>query len=787
MRKLPVHFAALITGGLWIGCAWSDVYAQTQPASLPPSRSPISVAGELGPRSYANSLNALDAGKFEEYRDMRSDAKTAFRLQQLFAAYVPADSFNVYSLSGRKVFDYDQSLWLLLKRPGAWDAQLRWDRVPHTYSSTARSPGIELGNPGVNALPTPRPDSTAWRNAPYLGPIRNQVDPIKATLALTPTTNLDFKAEYLRIDKSGGIPRSISFSGSGGPQREYVSPIDQTINDVRVSQGFVSGDRAPAAALSFIKSYGWNVAYAYSRFQNAVKSTMVDSPQLSTSSFNGGTKVARVSLEPDNAAHTASANATVVLPMRTRVMGSVATSRARQNDPFLPQTSNDSLARHPNYGLVSSYTRPSLDGKARTDTYTASLTTHPVSRLTVTGRYRSFDYSNSTDPFGIQAMVVSDRTIALADSEKFEPHPFTKTTSSVGATYLVFAGLTVSAGYGWESWKRDPEVRNIEKTSETVPRASIDYTGIQWLELRTSYTGGSRRGNTPYTEAATEILNFRRFDEADRDRARLTFNAHVTPLDQLTVGFTVENGTDKFPSSQYGVQQDESTARGVDVDWSPTKWLNASAGWMLEHVKDSANYRYRTGAVGSATYDNATYRWMNTNKDRNTTVFAELNATLVPDKLELTGNWSLIDSHWQMFNRNVTTPTGGTAAQNLSATAQDWPEVSQRLEPLSLGLRYNYSTDWAVTFRFQREVYRQTDFRTLAPIFTTTGLNGAPILPVGYLPGDLPGTIGQVAGSNTGQYHFLGNNFHPYDATYFTLLFAYHPSLIPFPRARSTF
>ena len=168
-------------------------------------------------------------------------------------------------------------------------------------------------------------------------------------------------------------------------------------------------------------------------------------------------------------------------------------------------------------------------------------------------------------------------------------------------------------------------------------------------------------------------------------------------------------------------------------------------------------------------------------------MYAALNTTIIPDKLDIVGNWSLIDSHWQMFNANPTTPTGGTSTQNLAATAQDWPEVSQRLEPMSLGLRYHYSSDWAMTLRFQMEKYRQTDFRTVAPVFTTTGLNGAPLLPVGFLPGDLPGTIGQVAGSNTGQYHFLGNNFHPYTANYLTLLISYHPALIPFEKGRSTF
>jgi len=423
----------------------------------------------------------------------------------------------------------------------------------------------------------------------------------------------------------------------------------------------------------------------------------------------------------------------------------------------------------------------------RTSTYTMSATSHPISALTLVARYRSFDLSNQTPAFSIPAMIVSDRTVTLADSERFEPHPFTKTNTNLSSTYLVMPGLALSAGFGLETWERDTAVRNIAKTTERMPRASIDFTSCDWFSLRASYLYGSRRGNTPYTESVTEITGFRRFDEADRNRTRVSVSGTVSPIDFATIGVMVEAGSDKFPNSLYGVQRDRSLATGLDIDVSPGSWFSASAGWLREDVKDSANYRYRTGAVGSATYDNVSYRWMNTNKDKNITLYANATATLVPDKLELLGSWSLIDSHWQMFNTNPIQPTGGTAAQNLSATAQDWPEVSQQLQPLSLGLRYRYSQDWAVTFRVQAERYKQTDFRTVAPEFTTTGLNNGVPLAVAWAPGDLPGTIGQVAGSANGQYHFLGNNYHPYTAALVTLLISYHPSLMPFVKPRSTF
>jgi hypothetical protein len=66
-------------------------------------------------------------------------------------------------------------------------------------------------------------------------------------------------------------------------------------------------------------------------------------------------------------------------------------------------------------------------------------------------------------------------------------------------------------------------------------------------------------------------------------------------------------------------------------------------------------------------------------------------------------------------------------------------------------------------------------------------LNGAPVLAVPWAAGDLPATIGQISGSANGQYHFLGDNYHPYTANSVMLMISYHPSLMPFVKPRSTF
>ena len=102
-----------------------------------------------------------------------------------------------------------------------------------------------------------------------------------------------------------------------------------------------------------------------------------------------------------------------------------------------------------------------------------------------------------------------------------------------------------------------------------------------------------------------------------------------------------------------------------------------------------------------------------------------------------------------------------------------------------MSLRLRLSDNWGVTLRYQAENYTQNDFRTLAPIFTSTTLAG--LTPNVNFTGNLPGNVGATTGTNTGQYHFLGNNYNPYQANWLTFTISWHPSALPLEVGRPAF
>lgn len=168
-----------------------------------------------------------------------------------------------------------------------------------------------------------------------------------------------------------------------------------------------------------------------------------------------------------------------------------------------------------------------------------------------------------------------------------------------------------------------------------------------------------------------------------------------------------------------------------------------------------------------------------------------MNAVLIPDKLTLKANMSVIDGTFHLLNSNYNgapsgaAAQGATAAQILTATAEDWPVVSSKLTPMALALQYQVRANWSFTLRYNSETYTNHNWQQEAPQFTSTGVAGGPSTTT--WTGDLPGNVGAITGTNTGQYHFLANNYHPYTARWLTVMVSFHPSSLPFEAGRSTF
>jgi MtrB/PioB family decaheme-associated outer membrane protein len=688
-------------------------------------------AAEIGNREFLRGVAPQDRAKFEQYRTVPSGPL----FQRFFLRFTPADSLLALQLSGYHIGEQDQSLWLRANQPGRHDVQIRWDRIPHTFSTNGRALGAETLR-GVYVLPAPRPDTAILNGSGYLAPIRTRWDPIRLSVALTPKREWDFKAEYTHTAKNGDRPMGMAMGGSGTNTREILEPIDQTLHDFRISQSYAR------------PRYQFVVSYGLSQFINALQSVTSDNPLVTVDSLRAGTSRGRTALAPNNIAQSLTATAAVNLPRRTRITGTLAYGWRDQNQAFIPPTINaknlDSLVR-------AAYVFPtSLHGSVHTSTANLSLNSRPLRTVTVNARYRRYDYKDQTADISVPILVISDRTTA-AGAER-EGFPFTQDNADLSVGWRFIPSLVLTAGYGWDRMTRDTTLRNVNRVSAKTRRVSLDYTGVTWLTARGTFSYATRRGDGYHQVDASENPDSRRFDQADRNVKRVSLLAVVTPIDQIDIMGTVDVGRTKYIASDFGVQEDNSDAVGGEVDWSPSPRFSVGAGLLRESYHNQFRSRYRTGNT-PATLANPTWDWLAINTDVSNVASANVRAVLIPNRLEAGGLWEFSKSHFLMAANNPTAPSGGTAAQNGSATAMDFPEMTQKLQPLTLYVRYLVMREWAMTLQYQSDYYNAYDFRT-------TGLQPA-----------------------TGNHVFLGDDLRNYGARYLTVMLSYRPGLLKHGRS----
>jgi MtrB/PioB family decaheme-associated outer membrane protein len=698
----------------------------------------MSAAADLGMRSFWREPTLQQLGKFDQYRDASGCAvggtlNTCPTLSAFLLRWDGRDSSRTVEFTARELGRQDQRMLLRGSQPGLYDVQLSWDRIPHTFSTNGRSLGI---GENYNFLPTPRPDTGMFnRLSPFIDPIRTRWDPVKLSMALTPNHDWDFKAEYTRTAKSGTRPMGMSFGSPGNNGREILEPIDQTMHDLKLTQGYAR-ERFQLVA-----------TYNLSIFHNGIDAVTADNPQVAVNTATTGPAQGRTALAPSNLAHTALITGALNLPLRSRISGTASYGWWRQDASFIPPTINSAIV-DPRLSSIAG----TLHGNEQTQSINLLATSRPLQTLNFTARYRTFAFFDNTANVEFPVSVVNDRSIGGA--EERERYPFARRNADALLTWNALSPVSVSAGYGWERTQRDLEVRNTSIITEKTPRVSVDFTGLEWFTLRTTFSRGWRRGVGSYHQTTTnEIATFRRFDQADRNRERVDFLAQVTPTDQVTLSGRWQIGHDEYQNVAYGVQSDHSASVGGDVDWAPSSRLSIGGGYVRELFNNRQQNRYRSGGTPGPLWDNTTWDWIGKNQDRSTTVSANVMAVLVPDQWEAGGNFEISKSRFAMLTYNPTQPAG-TTAQITAATAMNLPEVTQTLQPLSIYLSHRLRTDWSMTLRYRGELFRQNDFRT-----------------------------NTLAPAMNGTYIFLGNNLAGYDARLFMLSLTYRPGLIRLGRS----
>ncbi len=686
---------------------------------------------EAGGRFFINEPAQSRRAKWEEYNDY-----TGPFLSDLDLRIWSKDDKYWAEFAGSKWGAQDQEFSLSGGRLGLFELGFEWNQIWHLLSTDARllAGQSTSGSVALFTLPTRRPSLVFYNSAPTED-LSVRWDVARLSFKLTPMPDLDIKGEYTRTFKHGERPFGMAFGSPGNNFYEVLQPIDQTVNDFRLTATWAK------------ENWQLQFSYALSVFTNDFTAIQANNPCFGLAApttgplpgcgadANGAPSTGQSSVPPNNIANTFTLSGGVNLPMRTRLTGNFSYSLWRQNEDFLPMTINPALAGNPDVALPQN----SLNGLVQTFLVNVNAVSRPIQPLTLTAKYRFYDLIDDSDQITFPGSVLDDRT--LAGARRAPRFPFIRQGAESDARWQFTVPVAVTLGGGWDQWRRS-DVREVPITNDAFAKFAVDTTPFDWLLARFTYRPSFQRisnYNTanfsertviedPGTTSQGQSVLLRKFDEAERNRQALQLYLQFTPLETLTITPSVNYYYDNFLSSQtpllsvdpagkgqrspfLGVQNASGWQVGADLNWAPVDRFSMSLGYMYENYFRKMESRNRP-VSGLSALDFSDFDWLSNINDIYQTVYASMKLSVIPHVLDAAFNASYAGAVGTVKTRNPVAPTSGTAAQNATATAQRFPAYEDNLFHLDGSVSYHFWKNWTAKLGYVFETWDKQNWQT---------------------------------------------------------------------------
>lgn len=526
----------------------------------------------------------------------------------------------------------------------------------------------------------------------------------------------DVRVTYFQENRNGSRPYSTSFGFSDSV--ESPEPIDYETREL-----------ATTAEFPFRRGL-LRGSVQYNEFSNALPSVMFDNPWRITDATDasayaapgsgsiGGAAVGRISLPPGNRSVTGSIGGLYRLPMDSRFTADLSVSRWRQNETFIPYTTNTAITSPFNAFDPASLPATSLDGEMNIVSSLFTFQTQPTRRLSLMARYKTYDLSNDTPRIELPGYTRFDAVWEEIPRISV-PYAFSTNRGDVTVGYDIGA-FTLEGGYRYERWDR--KFRETRETTEGIWRGAVDWKLRSWALVRTSYEIGSRNldhydpqaahASFQHPEDPNNIPTLRRYDQAAKDINRVSALLQLTPRGDMMVSLNYLSSEDDFTESEHGLLNASSRSLTAEADWTPSERWNVYGFYTRESLSSLQRDRQSGATVSTDPRNDWTAELTNDVESYG------LGGTLavVPDKftLRLLGRYQDANG-----NNAMDSPPGGTP--DLAFGIAEFDDF--RLWSASAEVDYQLNRSWSIAVGAWREDYR---FRDAA----NTGLSN-------YMPGTL--------------------------------------------------
>jgi MtrB/PioB family decaheme-associated outer membrane protein len=774
---------------------------------------------------------SLKTSKYDEYRDLRDGffiRRFRLRRDDLMGSKYFLD------VQSDKAIYRDQSYLATFGQWNRFKVQFRYDEIPHTYSNTARTLYSQTGR-GVLTIPTltrsalqnlaaTNPTSLPSTIQTQLVPGMNFIVPGverragTAMFAYDINPDWDLLASYSRERESGTRPIGLIFNTSpsaaltGGYGAEVPEPIDYFNNTIRVM-----AERAG-------EKWALLIGYMGSFFQNGTNTLLVDNPFRTTDCVaptgctpaTQGPATGRMDLYPDNHAQYLNFAGSFGLPMKLRLLASVSAGWLRQDDAFVPYTTNSLLLAQ-----TSALPASNLHGQKQTLAMNYKLINALGKNFDIKAAYRQYDYNNDTAVLSFTPVQGDFGAPDLANPEENTPFGYNKKNVEVTGNWYFAKKSSLKAGYEGEIMDRTH--RDVEHSSENGFVTALDSTLRKNLSFRVSYRYSVRDPEQYADDQASEVAGgitndeifSRRFDESARTRNRGDADIEYDPTDRLSFSGFAGTSQDNYnrrggtnsatplnfitgttnPYYLHGVLKDLSYNAGFDGDFALTNAVSLFAEYSYERYYKSMASRYRVPGSSATPLpldcsnsafgcDSANNDWGSTARDF-VHIFTVGWDVHFGKKTYLDAYYSLSAAKGHVDSRPFGDPTITTGPDKFLLTgtnaAVDYPETTSRNHELVATLKYNLTKNLMPKIEYRYQQFDNQDYQTSA----MTPYMGcvSPLPPAAAVPGCTSPQLGTpspyypffvVGDTSAARYLFLGADQPSYRAHYVAATLEYH-------------
>jgi hypothetical protein len=676
-----------------------------------------------------------DEARYERYRDLRDGINANFLYNKETTGWT-LDAFakNIGYRDGHYELSFSSKRW---KFTGYFD------QTPLNYAYYSKSPyACTAGNCSLSSDLRTRVQNgqaigvplnvghlsagSAYNSIANGIDIQSRRDTIAGELRFSATDNLDLIVGVNSYSRSGNMPWGAAFAFNNAQELPLVVDNRETEID---------------AAMEWASHQGmFHVGYQHAKFSQNIDSFTWDNPQRATdfcrygiagqppgtcwdpSGYTNGNGPAygRMAGAPTNTLDTVNWMGMIKLPGRTTANASLSVGANHQDAALIPWTTNSSINNQATWAAfpeLAQLPRDSAQMRVNYTTGTFNVSSRAIRNLTLSARYRYNSRSDFTQPFhGIEYVrfdAVPEETGGIS-----EPFGINRSTLDLTAAFTGLPYGTLRAGYVYDQYEHG--IRTTQGWKDDTAKVSYDLVGTQWLTLRGEFSHTKRRTIGFSEEILAEMAMqpaARFYDEANRDRDRVTLMADLTPTSAFGVNFTLYHGKDDYAGAdselEFGLLDNENTGWTAGVNYAPNGKVNLGADYGRETYSALQESRNANPAP-DPTWTDPNRNWTLTHDEKVNTFTAYLNLVKAFAKTDIRASYDLMDSDQSYVHggpriASLSVPTA--AAPN--GAFVPFPNVTDKWQRATIDLTYSFSKKLGIGASYWYEKFDVEDFATI--------------------------------------------------------------------------